>query len=1019
MSDISYTIAKAIKEAKWLAVDYTNKEGVLSQYWCAIKDIDINTKSFTITAYNIHKYDNETSGILDDVKLYFERINNAYVLDHTSYKQPQSLIDKIETNLDSLTWLKYDLFDEGVLNYIKECIFYEATPYQDVNALLPRIDGDELLKEKFEQGYVLSFDQLKELTEKIESTAKNTKKSRGFAEIVINELGIETRDGLFVCAYRKLEFDPSQKKLLVDKEVSFNYQFAKKDKDINHSLASYLDVTVDEFASLFMKDKMAAVKMLNEPLKKKGQELNLIPYIMELRRNNLSHVENEFNAIIEAKNNKKLSTPLKAFFGNIDRRHLNKKREFDIVLKDDNINVDQLRVIHNALNQPVTYVQGPPGTGKTQSIVHLIISAIYNKKKVLVSSNNNKPIDDIYKKFEEIKYREKPIPFPILRLGNEDNVKESLKQIQKLMHFVKRLTPDEVRLSELELSSKNKMDEINHLIDDYEERKYLEEELDEYEKIHKLLENTTAESFIESEIALKRKELNRLRIVDDSIVKEKIAKLDERFIMYLNFIGVRYIKRLYGENYRELRQILDITDEEVRLSKFNSYIKKHENFEGLQKAFPIIMTTNQSAYRLGDPKPSFDLTIIDEAGQCSIGHALFPIIRGESLLLVGDRMQLRPVITINPEVNERIMTKHEISKEYNYLSNSILSTMEEMDKVSKRVILRFHYRSSAAIISFSNNEYYEKNLIIETKHDDLDDSLKFVNVPQPFFGFKRKRHVSEKEARTIVDLIKKEQSNKSIGVIAPFRNQAVAIRKMLEDNNIKNVTVGTVHTFQGDEKDIIYFSPAISSKITEKTFDWIKDHNELINVAITRARKNFVMVGDFKEIEKRSKESNQIFKLMMHLKNQGKVIEADEKSIMKNVQHINYVQYLSENEELFLKTLKHALSFNSDYTVQVQVKLNALLSSELTEREKNFALKSSVDFVIFKGSESYKEVVLAVELNGPEHIEDGSVRRRDALKAKLLKENNIKLLNFKNENKLNYVLLKDILLNAYKLKIND
>lgn len=94
------------------------------------------------------------------------------------------------------------------------------------------------------------------------------------------------------------------------------------------------------------------------------------------------------------------------------------------------MNVDQLRVIHNALKQPVTYVQEPPGTGKTHNIINLLISAFFNEQTVLVSSNNNKPIDDIGLKLQNIKYQNRPIPLPFLRLGNNGKIRESLPAIK-------------------------------------------------------------------------------------------------------------------------------------------------------------------------------------------------------------------------------------------------------------------------------------------------------------------------------------------------------------------------------------------------------------------------------------------------------------------------------------------------------------------------------------------------------------------------------------------------------------
>ena len=67
------------------------------------------------------------------------------------------------------------------------------------------------------------------------------------------------------------------------------------------------------------------------------------------------------------------------------------------------------------------------------------------------------------------------------------------------------------------------------------------------------------------------------------------------------------------------------------------------------------------------------------------------------------------------------------------------------------------------------------------------------------------KNTSPGEADRIIEYAKLNK-DKSIGVITPFVNQKQIINKMLEENGINNVTCGTVHAFQGDQKDTIMFS---------------------------------------------------------------------------------------------------------------------------------------------------------------------------------------------------------------------
>ena len=72
------------------------------------------------------------------------------------------------------------------------------------------------------------------------------------------------------------------------------------------------------------------------------------------------------------------------------------------------------------------------------------------------------------------------------------------------------------------------------------------------------------------------------------------------------------------------------------------------------------------------------------------------------------------------------------------------------------------------------------------------------------------------------------------------------IKKTPELRNI-DITIGTTHRFQGDEKDIIIFSPAISQGIKQTTLNWIHTTTQLLNVAITRARSVLMIIGDKKK----------------------------------------------------------------------------------------------------------------------------------------------------------------------------
>jgi len=64
----------------------------------------------------------------------------------------------------------------------------------------------------------------------------------------------------------------------------------------------------------------------------------------------------------------------------------------------------------------------------------------------------------------------------------------------------------------------------------------------------------------------------------------------------------------------------------------------------------------------------------------------------------------------------------------------------------------------------------------------------------------------------------------------------------------KDYPVGTVHAFQGDEKDEILFSLALTGGTRPKTYDWVRNNKELINVATSRARDKLILNDYFQSM---------------------------------------------------------------------------------------------------------------------------------------------------------------------------
>jgi superfamily I DNA and/or RNA helicase len=120
---------------------------------------------------------------------------------------------------------------------------------------------------------------------------------------------------------------------------------------------------------------------------------------------------------------------------------------------------------------------------------------------------------------------------------------------------------------------------------------------------------------------------------------------------------------------------------------------------------------------------------------------------------------------------------------------------------------------------------------------------------------------NEAEARLVADLLRRIHrfygdrfdADKTVGVIVPYRNQIAAIRAAIEKTGIKelrDVSVDTVERYQGSQRDVIIYSFTVTRRyqldfLTASTYeDNGRSVDRKLNVALTRARKQMIMVGN-------------------------------------------------------------------------------------------------------------------------------------------------------------------------------
>ena len=293
----------------------------------------------------------------------------------------------------------------------------------------------------------------------------------------------------------------------------------------------------------------------------------------------------------------------------------------------------------------------------------------------------------------------------------------------------------------------------------------------------------------------------------------------------------------------------------------------------------------------------FTMALVDESSQIlepniigllaghsgTTGKTASDICDIDKFVLVGDYKQLPAVVRQNdvqatvsePELHEICLTN---------CKNSLFERLINIEKKSGRTafmgVLQLQGRMHPDIAEFPTKEFYfdEQLRPVPLRHqlattidyklpseDSVDDMLKQHRVLFIASGFCRRPDISDKvntiEAHIVADLLRRIHRfadtgfdpDKTVGVIVPYRNQIAMIRREIEKMGIadlEKISIDTVERYQGSQRDVIIYSFTIQQRyqldfLTANVFEE-NGHtiDRKLNVALTRARKQLVLVGN-------------------------------------------------------------------------------------------------------------------------------------------------------------------------------
>ncbi len=1007
MNAVYRDIFKAIHEGKWLSIEYRNQEERLTKYWIGIRDLDVHRRILFVDGLHLGKY------AVADLRIKIDSIQCSQVVEGSYCPVNQKLVEDIYLNPHKYKTLFDNTANLKILSYLEMCNRLDTTPYIADFELVRYLDRERLEGEVYE----LSEEQFREIVKKFQYKTRQPERRDGslrLQQLAMNVLSIHLPRGLHVLAYRSLNLDIKKRVLRPDEEITVCTEFTVDGS--TQSIRRYLDAEDYELVRDFAKNQERIKECVNRHTRRQNALVDDMPYIIGLGMDIALDLHKEYKAILKLYRENRVPVPIKAFFGDLLERP-RARQTSPIALINQQVNMDQLLAINNAMKYPVAYIQGPPGTGKTNTILNTIMTAFFNDKTVLFASNNNHPIDGVCGKLTGLEYRGKPISFPVLRLGNRELVREAILYIRELYQRTRSVPVFESTLDRNRDERKQRARKLSDLLKKYDEALDLQER---GETIRRLLEyqdgrQMTAQ-MLPFQADLGGRQLKRIKQRLDTLGRvseeQALALVDddvEELKKYLYYTGAGYMKRLDDKEFEGLRKILQEEDLDKATEAFAKYLGEKKNLLRLQKIFPIIATTCISAHRLGDPEPMFDMVIMDEASQCNMAVSLVPILRGNSLMLVGDPQQLSPVILLDELTGERLKRRYCVTEEYDYRRNSIYKVYLACDAVSDEILLHNHYRCHPDIIGFNNKKYYNSRLQIKTVSQE-PVPLEYMDMHDARADMK---NTAPAEARAIAAYAAAHRE-RSIGIITPFVNQKQLIEQALKEAGVTDVTCGTVHAFQGDEKEVILFSTAVTDQTQAGTYEWLKNNKELINVATSRARDKLVVLGSQKNLRRLHQEEGQddLYELVQYVCSNGKTAVTPKKA---NSRALGVKPFSTATEEAFLQNLTHALGniwlSQSRYAVHKEVPISQVFQSNDTFDDLFYT--GRFDFVVYEKQGEQELPMLAIELDGKEHYEDEEVRRRDEKKNRICREHHLQIIRVENSYARRYNHIKDILLEYF------
>lgn len=555
------------------------------------------------------------------------------------------------------------------------------------------------------------------------------------------------------------------------------------------------------------------------------------------------------------------------------------------------------RLKRDDLQSEPFFIVGPPGTGKTKVITKIIEEAIKTDKRVLIVSPTNMAVENVFERMDLNSYKDGEVlltiktenealiplnPDLIYKRRNE-SIKEEislLKEIQdellarrrELEPLIYSIQKDEESVSTV-IANLTREIELKNL-----KLKKLGFEAKSFSsKIDALTSNALIRSLSEMLLSKKveklKEEKSRINSEMIDLIKE-IEHLENKRKNYKHNSKKDKLCLLEKEHKETLESLQKVKIEIAKLEKQLGFSSKNTLISKAKIVGATLATASTSKVI---QKEKFDMVIVDESSM-----ALFPMLISVSqvltlkkdeqqteyisdkaltdtqnkavekalekqLIIIGDPRQLSPIAKTQ-KMKETVFDVYGIERIFNN------------EKLDNTIFLDINFRNHPDIVNLISNFFYG-GLLKSGKTKTNNSKSLFIRRSSSKMTPSEGSYINAGNINLVIEQVKKalKRGRRSIGIVTPYRKQAEAINERLKHLKLEyldsDIQAGTIHKFQGKEREIIIyditFSPSKNGALPI-TYEGGKNSEvaKLLNVATTRAKDFFILIGDTDSISK-------------------------------------------------------------------------------------------------------------------------------------------------------------------------